>query len=552
MRYLVLILLSAFSLAYTGCKKKKPKTEYKIFKYNQADGLSSLDPAAARNQPIIWAVNQLFNGLVELDDNMQVVPCIAERWEISPDGKTYTFYLNKNVYFHKHELFPAERGNRRRVTAEDFVYSFKRIVDPATLSSGAWIFNDKVLRTADGAISDTCFKATDTYTLKIYLNQPFTAFMEILTMPYACVVPREVVEKYGKDFRTHAIGTGPFYLKTWKENSALVLLKNPDYFKKDSAGNRLPYLDGVHVSFINDKHMALLSFRQGKIDFVSGIDENSRDIILQHDGSLKPEFKDKFNVEKAPYLNTEYLGFNIDDTLAMNKNNPLMDKRVRMALSYSIDRKKMITYVRNNLGIPAYSGFIPNCLPSFDSAAVKGYDYNPELALKLLAEAGYPSGKGLPAFTLYTNADYKEISEFLQKQWSEAGFKVELSINPIATHRELVDNSRVSMFRASWLGDYPDAENYLTVFYGKNFSPGGPNKTHFKNAEFDALYEKAKLETDTKTRWELYRRMDNIVMQESPVIVLFYDEVLRLTQKNISGLKVNPMNMLKLERVKKM
>jgi ABC-type transport system substrate-binding protein len=548
--YLLYILLFFVSFIFS-CKPKTEKKEYKVFKYNQVDGLSSLDPAFARNQANIWATNQLFNGLVELDDNMLVKPAIAKSWEISGGGEVYTFYLRNDVYFHEDECFPAEKNNRRKVNAYDFEYSFKRILNPQTASTGAWIFSDKVLRNSDGTISDTCFKAINDYTFRIYLDNPFPAFLEILAMPYAYVVPKEVVEKYGKEFRTHPIGTGPFKFKLWKENSALVLLKNENYFRTDSAGNRLPYLDAVQVSFINDKHMALLNFKQGKLDYIAGIDENSRDVILTRDGELKPEFAEKFKVEKTPYLNTEYLGLNIDDTLTVNKNHPILDVRFRKALNYAIDKNKMITYVRNNLGIAANAGFVPNCLPSFDSSKVKGFSYNPDLAAQLLAEAGYPNGKGLPKITLYTNATYKEMSEFLQKQWDEIGVKVEIEVNQFATHQELVDNSRINFFRGSWLGDYPDAENYLAVFYSPNFSPSGPNKTHFKNEKFDSLYELAINETNTKKRWELYNEMDKIIVENAPVVILYYDEILRITQKNIKGLKINPMNMLRLENVVK-
>jgi ABC-type transport system substrate-binding protein len=548
-KYIVYIL-SFIVMISNSCQPKTAKKEHKVFKYNQVDGLSSLDPAFARNQANIWATNQLFNGLVELDDNMMVKPSIAKTWEISGGGEVYTFYLRNDVYFHESECFNTE-NKTKKATAHDFVYSFNRILNPTTSSTGAWIFNDKVLRNSDGTISDTCFVAIDDYTLRIYLDNPFPAFLEVLAMPYAYVVPQEVVEKYAKEFRANPIGTGPFKFKLWKENNSLVMLKNENYFKTDSAGNKLPYLDAVQVSFINDKHMALLNFKQGKLDYISGIDENSRDVILTRDGELKPEFTEKFIVEKTPYLNTEYLGFNIDDTLALNKDNPIMDIRVRKAMNYAIDKNKMITYVRNNLGIAANAGFVPNCLPSFDSTKVRGYSYNPEKAAQLLTEAGYANGKGLPEIILYTNATYKEMSEFLQKQWDEIGIKVTIEVNQFATHQELVDNSRVSFFRGSWLGDYPDAENYLAVFYGENFSPAGPNKTHFKNTRFDELYEQAKQETNTKKRWAIYNEMDQIIIDNAPVVILYYDEILRITQKNIKGLKVNPMNMLRLEKVVK-
>ncbi len=140
--------------------------------------------------------------------------------------------------------------------------------------------------------------------------------------------------------------------------------------------------------------------------------------------------------------------------------------------------------------------------------------------------------------------------EYLQKQWEAIGVKVKIEINQVPTHQELVDNSKVNFFRGSWLGDYPDAENYLSMFYSQNKAPLGPNKTHFENAKFDSLYNLARFESEGFKRFDYYLAMDNIIMEEAPVIVLFYDEVLRLTQNNVTGLKpTNPMNVLKLEKV---
>ncbi|MBW8051927.1 MAG: ABC transporter substrate-binding protein [Cytophagales bacterium] len=573
-------------LILSSCVSSSEKDKHlKIFRYNQAEGLSSLDPAFARNQANIWAVNQLYNGLVELNLKLEIVPCIARSWQISEDGLYYTFFLRDDVYFHDSEVFSGSPAGSpssikgRNVTAKDFVYSFKRIIDPVTASTGAWIFNDKVLRNESGEIEDTCFKATDNYTLKIYLQNPFPPFLEILAMPYAYVVPKEAIDRYGKDFRTNPVGSGPFIFNTWDEGTTMAFLKNQYYWRKvlktqnsklktrnpkshptgdqPKAGNiQLPYLDAVQVSFIRDNTQAFFTFQQQKLDFLSWSEDFPKDLILNADGSVQEEFADKFRFQKAPYLHTQYLGFQLDEKFYPDKigtggegrKHPLLDKRVRQALSYAINRKELITYLRYNIGISGTSGIVPAALPSFDADKVKGYDYMPDLAQQLLKQAGYPQGQGFE-LKLYTNAPYMLIAEYLQKQWAGIGVKVSIDVNPFATHQEMVDNGRIKFFRASWLGDYPDAENYLAMFYSKNFAPAGPNKTHFKNEQFDKLYEQAQLENDTKKRYELYQQMDQIVMDEAPVIVLYYDEVVRLTQNYVSGLEVDAMNMLKLERV---
>lgn len=525
----------------------------KIFRFNIHEGFTSMDPAFARNQSNIWVVNQLFNGLVELDEKMKVVPSLAEKWEIAEDGKIYTFSIRKGVKFHPHEQFAAQSdgSHTRAVTAHDFVYSFNRILSDNVNSTGAWIFNDKVLIGEDGNISDTCFKALDDYTLRIYLQQPFPAFLQILTMPYAFVVPKEITEHYKKDFRANPIGTGPFTLKYWEDDNALVLVKNSAYWRQDDKGDSLPYIDAIKVSFIDDKKVAFLTFTKGDFDFFSGLDENSKDMVLNPEGGMKEEFKEKFRFEKIPYLNTEYLGFLVDNELDNSKNHVLQNKKIRQAISYAIDKEELINFIRNGVGRPADAGIIPSALPSFDPEAVKGYTYNPDMARRLLEEAGYPRGAGLPELELYTqpNSQYREMAELIQKHCEEVGINVKMSINPFAAHQEMVDNSKVNFFRGSWLGDYPDGENYLTLFYSKNFAPSGPNKTHFKNDAFDRLYEKASSTTDMEKRWELYREMDKIVVEEAPIVVLYYDEVIRFTQNNITGISADAMNSLKLEKV---
>ncbi|RAU83467.1 ABC transporter substrate-binding protein [Pontibacter arcticus] len=547
-RTVSIFLFTLSSLIFSCSDGSKEQDGKQVFRYNQPEALSSLDPAFARNQANIWASTQLYNGLVELDQQLKTGPGIAKSWQVSEDGKVYTFNLRDDVYFHDSEIFNGGKG--RRVTAKDFEYSFKRIVDPASASTGAWIFNDKVLSDKNGVISDTAFLAVNDSTFKVYLNEPFIAFLEILTMPYAFVVPQEAVAKYGKDFRANPVGTGPFMFKLWDEGNAIVLHRNPRYWKKDQQGKQLPYLDAVQISFITDRKSEFLTFMQGKLDFLSGIREGSRDLILKNDGTVQDDFKGKFTVQKVPYLNTEYIGFQLDPANLKETNPALQNKKVRQALNYAINKKEMLAYFRNNVGIPGHSGMVPPSLPSFSQENVPGYTYDPKKAAALLQEAGYTSAKPLK-MRLSTVTDQKELAEYLQKKWAEIGAQVQIDINQSPAHQESVDNGRAPFFMKSWLGDYPDAENYLALFYSKNFSPAGPNKTHFKNETFDRLYEQANLEQDITKRWKLYQEMDKIVVEESPVIVLFYDEVVRLTQNNIEGLEANPMNTLKLERVRK-
>jgi len=526
---------TAFFLTYLitaciffSCSSTESNSTKKFFRYNQASGISSLDPAFAKDQATIWATTQLFDGLVQVDENLQVQPSIAKSWSISEDGLTYTFQLRNDVSFHNHELFANEKG--RSVNAQDVVYSFRRIIDDKVASPGRWIFTDRL----DEAEP---FKALDEHTFQLKLKKAFRPILGILSMPYCYIVPKEVVEHYGKDFRTNPIGTGAFTFKTWRENEVLVYEANPNYFEKGK-----PYIDGVRISFFDTKKTEYMKFKEGALDFISGIDATFKDELLTKEGAILPELTNQFVLLKAPYLNSEYLAFNME-----TEHPGLQKKEVRQAINYGFDRVKMMQYLRNNIGKPANAGFIPAGLPAHNASAVKGYTYNVEKARQLLEQAGYPNGKDLPPFKLMTNASYQDLGTFILKQLSEIGIHADMEINQPSFLRQMMVKGEVDFFRGSWIADYPDGENFLTVFYGGN--PAPPNYTRFKNAQFDQLYQQALTENDDAKRYDLYQQMDRILIDEAPVIPLFYDEVTLFTQKNVRGLKTNAQNLLVLKNV---
>ncbi|WP_316734584.1 ABC transporter substrate-binding protein [Pedobacter aquatilis] len=486
--------------------------------------------------------NQVFNGLVQIDSALQTIPCIAKSWQISDDALTYTFNLRNDVYFHDDAVF--KNGKGRKVVARDFAYSFYRLIDPKVASSGGWIFSDKVK-------DQNNFIAVNDSTFQIKLVRPFPPFMSLLTSQYCSVVPKEVVEHYGKDFRSHPVGTGPFKFKYWKEGEILVLLKNEHYWEKNSKGIPLPYLDALKASFISDKQSGFMSFLKKDLDFYYSVDGSYRDDILTKSGKMTSTYKGKFQLTKSPYLCTEYVGILVDSSLSIVKNSPLKLKKVRQAINYSIDREKLIKYLRNGIGIPAASGFIPKGMPGFDSTAVHGYHYNPKLAAKLLVEAGYPEGKGLGEITLNTTTTYKDLIEFIQSELSAIGIKTKIDVSPSTSLRDLISKNHVNFFRGSWIADYADGENYLSMFYSKNKVPFGPNYTAFYNKEFDKLFEQSYYEPDNNKRFELYRKMDQMVMDYSPVVPVFYDQSVVMLQNNISGYQLNPLSLMILKNVKK-
>jgi oligopeptide transport system substrate-binding protein len=525
-----------------SCTNNATHQDKKIFNINLDQNLTSLDPAFARNQNAIWMINQIYNGLVQVDSTLKTVPCISKTWQMSEDGLTYTFNLRNDVYFQDDPIF--KNGKGRKVSASDFAYSFNRLIDPKVASSGGWIFSDKVKDQSN-------FVALNDSTFQIKLTRPFPPFMSLLTSQYCSVVPKEVVEHYGKEFRSHPVGTGPFKFKYWKEDEILVLLKNERYWEKDNNGQQLPYLDALRATFISDKQSGFMSFLKKDLDFYYSVDGSYRDDILTKSGKMTSKYKGKFQLKKGAYLCTEYIGILVDSSLAQVKNSPLRLKKVRQAINYSIDRVKLIKYLRNGIGTPATSGFIPKGMPGFDSSAVKGYAYNPKLAAKLLVEAGFPEGKGLTEITLNTTTTYKDLIEFVQGELSAIGIKTKIDVSPSSSLRDLIAKNHVNFFRGSWIADYADGENYLSMFYSKNKVPFGPNYTAFYNKDFDKLFEASYYEPDNEKRFKLYRQMDQMVMDYSPVVPVFYDQSVVMLQNNISGYSMNPLSLMILKRVKK-
>ncbi|MDC7993766.1 ABC transporter substrate-binding protein [Altibacter sp. HG106] len=536
MMYPLRILFVLFSASCAGlfvaCESSEgSEKDHHVFRYNEHSNIPTLDPAFARNPQTIWPTNQLYNGLVQLDDSLNIQPDIAKRWEINDSTQTYTFYLRDDVYYHNSEVFAPD--TTRKVVAADFVYSFDRLTDPKVASPGSWVMSNVA-----------SYEAPNDSIFVIQLKQPFPAFLGLLSMRYCSVIPKEAVETYGSEFRSNPVGTGPFQFKLWEENIKLVFRKNPNYFETDADGNSLPYLEAVAITFLPDKQSEFLQFAQGNIDFVSSLDNSYKDEIITTTGKLQPKYEDAVELITAPYLNTEYLGF------FLGGDTPeIQSKALRQAINYGFDREKMITYLRNGMGIPAIHGVIPQGLPGFDR--IEGYEYNPEKARQLIAQYTSETGDTAPEIVIGTNSQYLDICEYVQRELEKLGINVSIDVVPPSTLRQMKSTGELDVFRASWIADYPDAENYLSLFYSENFTPNGPNYTHYKNETFDSLYVAARSISSLERRKVLYREMDSIVIADAPIVPLFYDKAIRFVRKEVSGLGINPQNFLVLKYVKK-
>ena len=319
--------------------------------------------------------------------------------------------------------------------------------------------------------------------------------------------------------------------------------KNNDYFQKDVDGSQLPYLEAVSVTFLPEKQSEFLQLVKGKVDFISGLDNSYKDEIINSYGELNNDYENKINMLRGPYLNTEYLAFFME-----SEKNEIKSDLIRKAINIGFDKGKMIKFLRNGVGIPANAGFIPVGLPGYKKNNIN--KYNPELA-KNYVERFKEKFNMSPSLKLTTSSNYLDFCEFIQKELEKLGIEIIIDVIPGSALKQAKANGKLDFFRASWIADYPDAENYLSLFYSKNFAPNGPNYTHFSNNEFDKIYENSLRETDPEKSKLIYSRLDSIISSKSIIVPLFYDEVIRFVSKNVVGMEINATNLLDLRKVKK-
>lgn len=524
-----------------GCTRT-PQRHPGVFRYNESAGLQSLDPAQARTLEPMWVVDQLFDGLVELASDLSIQPSLAASWSVTEGGREYRFVLRDDARFAPTPAVPGLEGGRR-VTAQDVVFSLNRLRDPAVASAGGWI-----LEPLDEAAEGGGMEARGLDTVIFRLKEPFPPFLGLLSTAYANVVAPEAVAHFGADFRANPVGSGPFKLAWWVEDVACVLHPNEVYWEQDEAGRQLPYLQAVHIDFASDMGAEFHGLIQGKYDFMSGLHPAYLEELLTPEGTLNAAYSDQIRMETIPFLKTDYIGVLVDPELPTSAGHPLLDRRVRQALSWATDRQAIATHLRRGAVLPT-ERFTPPTLPGIKGHAAPRFDL--AAAQDLLAEAGHPGGAGIPPIALSTTSDYADLCAALQHQWSALGLQVTVDVLSPATQRERVAKGEALLFRKSWLADYPDAENFLGLFLQRNLAPAGPNYTHFVDPGYEQLFAEALTAPNDSARLARYTQMDSIVAHELPVIPLFHDRVTHFIRNDVRGWPIHPVNRLDLRRVHK-
>jgi ABC-type transport system substrate-binding protein len=528
--------------------------------------IKGLDPIYAEDAYSSLQVLQSYETLIQyhyLKRPYTLIPGLAEAMpEVSPDGLNYTFHLKKGVLFQDDPCFKATHGKGRELTADDVVYSLKRLADPKLASSGWWILDGKIVglnawreSSAKSSTSDYSqgiegLKASDRYTVQLKLTQRSSQFLYLLAMQFASIVPREAVEHYGKEFISHPVGTGPFRLVEYNPNSRIVWDKNPTFRKElypsegapgdkelgllDDAGKQLPLADHMVVQVFVEKQPMWLNFLSGKLDLTS-IPKDSFGNAITPSKELSPELKEKgMRLSKEPAIDVTYATFNMKDPL-LGKN-----KLLRQAISLAYDEATFIELFYNGRAIPA-QGPIPPGLAGYDPNFKNPYrQFNLTKAKALLEKAGYPGGKGLPPLEYASLADTvgRQASEYFQKMMAAIGISVKVNSYSWPQLLEVIKNRRAQIWEHAWAADYPDAENFLQLFYSKNQSPG-PNDANYSNPEFDRLYEKALLLNDSPERTALYKKMVSIVVEDCPWVFKSHRLGYALAQPWLKNFKPN-------------
>ncbi|MFQ5532493.1 MAG: ABC transporter substrate-binding protein [Candidatus Methylomirabilales bacterium] len=477
----------------------------------------SLDPVHITDTVSHAVASELFDGLVTFDHTLTIRPAIAQRWTVSEDGRTYTFHLRPGVRFH----------NGRTVTAEDFRYSFERLLDPKTRSERTWILEK--LEGARGFMTGKSsgvsgIEVLGPHQLQLTLERPFAPFLALLAYPAASVVPREAVERWGRRFSTHPMGTGPFGFVEWHHDDRVILEANKHYFQG------APYLDRIVFRVIPDEMTRFQEFKAGNLehtDIPTGLFR-----VIQSEPSVRSM------LVSGPSLGINALQFNLE------KPPFRRNRKVRQAFNYAVDKKAVANVILEGRVLPARSILPPGVLGY--NPDLRGYPYNREKAGRLLVEAGYEGGRGLPPLTLYYNTGLvnRKIAEFVQGALRRIGVTVELRELDWPAYLNLVDGGEAQFFRLGWLADYPDPENFLTVlFHSRNIGSKG-NLSRYANPKVDALLDRADQTMDVRERARLYQEAEKIIVADAPWIFLHYYSTDVLIQPWVKGLReqISPMD----------
>ncbi|MBI3136554.1 MAG: peptide ABC transporter substrate-binding protein [Bacteroidetes bacterium] len=498
--------------------------------------------------------DQVFEGLVKYNPKtLEIEPSLASDWQISPDGLTYTFTLRDEVYFHDNACF--EGGKGRKLTSEDVIYTFKTIFTAGPENRAYYTFKNTIAGGDDfynGKATEISGIKAEGNKVIFTLTEPSTIFLQKMAAVFGVIVPKEAVE--AAEFVP--VGTGPFIYDQKSTSEVVHLAKNPKYHGKDEQGNPLPYLDSVVFKYYEHSEDAMELFWSGTMSYIPNVPITRISEVLEErisDFESKPP---KYILISEPQLSTTYLEFNMT-------NKTLKNKKVRKAINHAINRQKLVEKIMKNqayeIGKFGMTPPLPKIFKDYDFEGIEdvSYQYNPELAKQLLAEAGYPDGKGFPTLTFQFrlgNDHYLVASEIQNQLRSVLNINVEIEAIEFNDLIENQGHGRADIFRTTWFGDYPSPETWLLNAYGKivpsdRSLPSYVNSARFQNAEFDRLFEEGVRAATVEESYKSFAAAEKVLMEEAPFIVLWYGEDMMLVQASVRDLETNGMRYLDLRSV---
>ncbi len=476
--------------------------------YRLSANPTTLDPALIVDVTGGTIAAKLFNGLVRLDDGLKVMPDIAERWTVSSDGLTYTFALRNDVTY----------STNQYVTAYDFKYSFKRILDPKTRSPNTWVL-EKIAGAKEymaGRAPDVeGIKVINDHTLEIRLARPFSPFLYLLTMPAAYVVPEEEVRRWGPDFSAHPVGTGPFVLENWLPNRE-VRLKGRDAYFGGRAKAR-----GIVYRVIPEDLTAMTEFELGNLDVIT--------VPATEFSRYSNDTRWKNLMTSVKGIDTYYIGMNCSKA-------PFNNVNLRRAMNLAVDRGKLLSTFYENRGRLA-AGPVPDLLRTWDSP--QPYMYDPRKAREIVTREGM-AGRTV-RFYITSDQEVVDMAEFIQSSIRKTGMNVEITQLEWSAYKQAINKGEPDMFWLSWWADYPDAEDFLyPLFHSSNAGPAG-NRTRYKNPTVDRLIEEGQTTGDERQRRLAYEKAENIIVDEAPWVFFWHKNDYTLRQPWLKGYRMYPI-----------
>jgi oligopeptide transport system substrate-binding protein len=553
----LVLIMGCGTAGNDGTAGKGEKHYGGVFNANESQDLEEIFPLSLTAAHAHRISSQIHEGLLRLDPrDLSLQPCLAERWEVDPNGREYTFHLRKGVLFHDDPCFADGKG--RELKATDVEFAFTQLCTASDMNRSFWLFQDLVSganeyhsATREGLSPDAGvegIKALDDHTLRITLVHRSANFLRVLAHQGCWIFPKELLAAYPDGLRTHAVGTGPFRLKAFRVDEAMVLERNPNYWRFDEDGNRLPFLDAVRFTFLQDKNMEMDQFLKGRL---SAIQEIPPERVGEFKDSVSADGKPRFTVQSMASMGVQFYGFN-------PRVHPLDDVRVRRAFALAIDRKAIAEGVLNGLAVPAEHGIVAPGVKGYPYDDVPGHGYYPDSARALLASAGYPGGVGFPSLLMNVNSNgfgYVVVAEAVQdKLKKELGITLGLSVLPDDQHYDRMDAGQNVFWRQGWVGDYPDAENFLALFYGKNIpadstQPSYLNSVRYKNPAFDTWFASAQTSDDEADRLRMLAKAERILMNDAVATPLYHERAVRLVQPWVRDFPINAMEIRDLATV---